>query len=653
MSGVAAVFDRCGNGLGRDLLDRVSFALAPYGRRRRDVTLQGEVGFVHTGFANSQETLFDPQPILGADGNLHLLFDGRLDNRPEVIHTLGLPARDADQATDSRLALLSWERWGSQAPLHWVGEFAVIVWDARTATLSALIDPLGQRQLVYATNPDLAVVASSAKAIFATGIAEPSLDMQALADHLGRLLPEPGRSFYRDIRRVPASHELTISRGRMDVARYYRLAPGEPIRLGSDEEYVEAASELLERVVKSHTRSAGTVGTDLSGGLDSTLVAAQSARVIPGTSAVPAFTVQAAADDTVDGVRGMVHDEGDRIRDMLAHVPRLQSVLIETRSDAAWDRFAELNFDLAEMPAGSAHFEETYVRKMETARDLGVTTLLTGHPGNLTLTWEGSGLFGEYLRSLRWIALARELGLAKGDWRSLPRRAYDFVLRPLLPRAIPRLASRVRDRALFEPPWRRVSVIKHDFAAEYNLAERARASLMPYDGGPGMLTAADRADVLTKMSHSHGAAGLQTARAAFEIEIRSPLWDQRIIEWSLRVPETQFRRDGIDRWLARRVGARLLPPSVAWNTKRGFLDAGWHSRIAADLPKLREQVRTIAEDAETAAMIDTARIDAILANWDDYRPDRIAPHQRYLLVAGLQSAIHAGRFVRWVRGANS
>ncbi len=131
MSGIAVIYQRDGAPVADNMLRRMSDALA---HRPADACGQwqrGPIALAHRALYTTPEAVGEVQPLHDAGAQLALTFDGRVDNRAELLKTLNLPSDTSDAA----LVLRAYERWGQDCPAHILGDFAFALWDARRRQL--------------------------------------------------------------------------------------------------------------------------------------------------------------------------------------------------------------------------------------------------------------------------------------------------------------------------------------------------------------------------------------------------------------------------------------------------------------------------------------------------------------------------------------
>jgi asparagine synthase (glutamine-hydrolysing) len=214
------------------------------------------------------------------------LWNGRIDARDDLCRALGV----ASSATDTDLVTSAFERWGDDAPAHILGDFAIAVWDEARRRLVLARDRFGVRPLYFVR--ETKSVSSDLASLIAKD--EP-LDEMAINDFLlfgqGR---DPARTTFARIERVPPAHIAILDEDGIRFRRYWSVPVADVPRKTGDA--VEEFRAVFAQAVAD--RAAERVAISLSGGVDSTAVAATLARLRPGVaSAVTAGYEQLVADD--------------------------------------------------------------------------------------------------------------------------------------------------------------------------------------------------------------------------------------------------------------------------------------------------------------------------------------------------------------------
>jgi asparagine synthase (glutamine-hydrolysing) len=260
-------------------------ALEHRGPDGRDELHRGPLSAVHLHAWVTPEERGERQPL--ERGSEVLLFDGRLDNRRELEELLAADFADGRGMTDAEMALTAHQIWGEAAFERMVGPWALALVDLETGSALLARDPLGDRTLFYSIGEDELRLGSEEVALLAHPGVSARLDESRLAHYFALEVPGDGSTFFRDVREVRAGCVLRFSPGGGPVETTL-WAPGvATISARSDQELAEEYLHLLTRAVSCRLRSTRPAAVLMSGGLDSTSVAALAARVASGSTERP------------------------------------------------------------------------------------------------------------------------------------------------------------------------------------------------------------------------------------------------------------------------------------------------------------------------------------------------------------------------------
>jgi len=155
--------------------------------------------------------------------------------------------------------------------------------------------------------------------------------------------------------------------------------------------------------------------------------------------------------------------------------------------------------------------------------------------------------------------------------------------------------------------------------------------------------------IFDQLQLSRDVAAMRWALAG--IDRRDPFSDRELIEFSLSVPETLFRRDGVERWFARQVFADRLPNEILSDTRKGEQAPNWFESLDARKAVIEGEVARIEASALASRLIDTERLKRLIAEWPADARAAQARVDEYCY--GLSRAVHVGQFIRWVEGGNA
>ncbi len=217
------------------------------------------------------------QPMTNESGLIHVVFNGEIYNFAELRDTLVGCGHQFRTRSDTETIVHAYEEWGDDFVRRLNGMFAIALWDESRARLVLARDRAGIKPLYYARVNDTLVFASELKALLQSGLIARDLDYRALGQYLSlEYIPAPA-SILRDVRKLRPGHLLVASSDGTREQAYWdlRLAQSEtePIE-GSEADHARAFLKTLRRAVEREMVSDVPIGVLLSGGLDSSAVAA-------------------------------------------------------------------------------------------------------------------------------------------------------------------------------------------------------------------------------------------------------------------------------------------------------------------------------------------------------------------------------------------
>jgi asparagine synthase (glutamine-hydrolysing) len=265
------------------LLQRLTNCQSFRGPDAQQVWIEGHIGFGHTLLKTTDESEHEHQPFT-LDGKVWIVADCRVDGRHDLIARLR-PHGNEDLAdpTDVELILRTYLSWGEDCVERLLGDFAFAIWDAPRQRLFCARDHMGVKPLYYAHVGPFVVFSNSIDCVRQHPAVSNRLNDLAIADFLVfDENQEPGTTCFSDIRRLPPAHLLQCHDGIVSTRRYWALNVTEPVQFKTDREYVERFQNLLNKAVADRMRTS-SVGVMMSGGLDSTAVAATAKRLLAPT----------------------------------------------------------------------------------------------------------------------------------------------------------------------------------------------------------------------------------------------------------------------------------------------------------------------------------------------------------------------------------
>src|SRR5271163_4989855 len=215
------------------------------------------------------------QPLSNEDGTLWIVFNGEIYNHLALREQLIARGHHYNTNSDTETVVHLFEEYGADCVQHLRGMFAFAIWNRNTRTLFIARDRLGIKPLYYKLTPERLLFGSEIKAVFAHGGVRAEFNRRALPEYLAFGYLSGDETFYDGILKLMPGHTMTVTPDRkMEIRQYWDLDASSPHESRDESYYVKTYRELLEGAVSSHLMSDVPLGVFLSGGVDSSAVAA-------------------------------------------------------------------------------------------------------------------------------------------------------------------------------------------------------------------------------------------------------------------------------------------------------------------------------------------------------------------------------------------
>ena len=544
------------------------------------------------------------QPMTSPDGRFSIVFNGEIFNHLDVREPLISAGYPFTSHSDTETILAAFAQWGNDAWAKLEGMFAVAIWDRQTRELTLARDQLGIKPLYISEQRGGLSFASELKALRTLPDHDFAIEDRAVHDFFSFGHVRRPRSIYSQVGTLEPGHYLTIGpEGAARTQAYWRPRLQPASRMSIDGWAEQMRSMLLETTAR-HLQSDVPVGVFLSGGLDSSAIAAAMAR----SSGQPfkAFTI---------GYPGTKMDETSAAREIARHLG-FEHIVEPLDVEAARQALPEIQRCYDEPFAARAAIPTWYVSKLAAQH---VKVVLDGAGGD--------ELFGGYKRHRNARAVERlrpwadRIPLASAINR-LPitgtpalnyLRQHAQRLSELLD--VPDGAQQFFAANQISRRSERRRVYSADFWARHEGGEpfaRLEQEYFP-DGLPRTASALEQfmfADLTINLP-SMVLPRLDRASMAHSLEARVPLVSHKMVEWALTVPIDMKLRGNVSKYILRRAIDPWLPPSVAKRPKQGFQIP----LISWMRGKLGDRAREVwhASGAASAGYLDASAVDRMFA----------------------------------------
>jgi len=475
-----------------------------------------------------------------------LVADAVIDNEGELRDILKRPLA----AGLPDLLMEGYERWGDDLPKYLVGDFAFAIWDTRQKSIFAARDPFGARSLVYHEGARGLLLASDSEQIRGelSGLDAP--DEVTILEYLLWDYRELGRTFFRNIRRLPAGHFLHADERRVRVSRYW-WPPSHHVRLPDTEAYHEEFRRVFFDSVRDRLKNTGPTLVHLSGGVDSSSIVCVADALVKRGEAREVRAVSAV-------YPGLPCDESpfiDAVR---------RSVGLPCES---WDGTLSSNSDLDHpawvWPNGRTNFAGGTHGDLDWAVRVGAMSILSGSGGDQI--GSSDGILRDLGEHRQWMRLLQEVATAPS--RTFRQKIAIFV--DSMSGSVPAWARRVYRTYRVtlgrpaRPVWlsRRLRHLAHERDHRISSAGEIFLSNVQRKRWAGLSSAALGWSIERQ----------QRLAATRGITVRFPFLDARVARFALSVPFEKWPTGGYPERLHRTALAALLPSEIlARRTKSRF-----------------------------------------------------------------------------------
>src|SRR6266576_265537 len=218
------------------------------------------------------------QPVYNEDESVAVILNGEIYNYRELRADLETRGHRFRSESDTEILPHLYEEYGRDMVSHLNGMFAFALWDDRRRSLFIARDRFGEKPLYWGVFDQTLLFASEPKVLLAHPAVRPNLNLNALRQYLSfDYVPAP-LSIYEGIQKLPAAHTLTLEDGRITIKPYWRLCYETLQPPPSEQEAAEHLQELLADAVRMRLVSDVPLGVLLSGGVDSSTIAALAVR---------------------------------------------------------------------------------------------------------------------------------------------------------------------------------------------------------------------------------------------------------------------------------------------------------------------------------------------------------------------------------------
>ncbi len=499
------------------------------------------------------------QPVFNHDKSVVVMMNGELYNYREVRTDLEKRGHRFLTQTDTEIVPHLYDEYGDDFVEHINGMFAIALWDSKLKRLILARDRYGEKPLYYGVFDNRLIYGSELKALLAHPAVSREMDPDAFRQYLSfDYVPAP-RSIFKNISKLPAAHMMTVAEGKMDVRRYWNLSFK---KNGIVKPFDKAAAELrdlLSDSVRMRLVADVPLGVLLSGGVDS--------------SAVAAFAVQHASETVRTFSIGFTEDSFDETRYARQVAKHLGTDHHEEILSAAkaGDLISEIGTWLDE-PLSDGSLIPTYLLARFVRKH--VTVALGGDGGDELFA--GYPMYYGHKVAAAYSAIPQFLrsGIIEPAVNMLPvstrNLSFDYRAKRFVRSANYETIARHHSWFGSFTPDEQDSLLTQDV--------RARSSGSVYSEAKSLLDICDAAGEIEQMQYldinfymaEDILSKVDRASMAVSLETRAPFLDPRIGQFAASLPLNYKLRGRKGKYILKRSLEGLLPPDVMTRSKKGF-----------------------------------------------------------------------------------
>ncbi|HZI62027.1 MAG TPA: asparagine synthase (glutamine-hydrolyzing) [Pyrinomonadaceae bacterium] len=502
------------------------------------------------------------QPMTNEDGTLHIIYNGEIYNHAEFREWLESRGHVYKTHCDTETILHLYEEHGVDCVEHLRGMFAFAIWDQRKQELFIARDRLGVKPLYYFHADDGSLYfGSEIKTIFAADALKPELNYAALPDYLANHAPSGETTLFGGVKRLLPGHTLVWRDGKINIKRYWDVSFVKAKDEGfSDKDYIEQWTELFRTSVKLRLMADVPLGMFLSGGIDSSAIAAMMSGMVD--EPIKTFSVafrEREANELVyarlvaDKYKTDHHEILVSPEDFFAALPNLiwheDEPLAHPSSVALYfvSHLASQNVKVVltgegsdELLAGYARYKKTVFNLEFGARYQSLTTAGIRKTIQSGIAGMSPGSKLRQKLSRTFLALTPDIeSIYFDNFAVFPRSMHAALL-----------TAETRDHVGHSDPYAEVKTLLEQTDAQSLLDRLLYADIKTY-----------LHELLMKQDQMSMAAS---------IESRVPFLDHKLVEFTASLPERLKLRGWTTKYILRQSMKGVLPETILTRSKMGF-----------------------------------------------------------------------------------
>lgn len=500
------------------------------------------------------------QPM--AYGDLMLTFNGEIYNYRELAQDLTALGCTFQTKSDSEVILAAYQTWGERCVERFVGMWAFAIWDKRTKTLFCSRDRFGIKPFFYVADLPRFYFASEVKALKAYPGVSSAINPNQLSLYLqlGWYFNHD-ETLYQDVKLLPGAHNLVYKDGKLTIYEYWNIEQATPTA-GSFEDKVGQFEDLFLNSIDLHLRSDVTVGSSLSGGIDSSSIVSVCGKRFPD-SKMKAFHIYFDGEGEVD--------ERPWVESLNKQYPNLETHYYSPGGGELGDEFGRFMHHMEFPTAGSSTISQYFVMKL--AGKHGMKVLLDGQGADEFLAG--------YMHDIFWLLAGK---VRKGQFLGFGQQLLHHARTQQLGTGA---TINVMMRSLASSLLSQQKATELEYQRKYPHMLQEQLSLPLFR----MLSMESGSPLSQQLYHQTRQSSLPNLlhhedrnSMAYSIESRVPFLDHRLVEFAFSLRDSHKWHNGVTKRVLRESMRNYLPEMIKTRTdKKGFVTPGETKWLKKDL----------------------------------------------------------------------
>ena len=528
-------------------------------------------------------------------------FQGIITNKKNLHSALDLD--QSGHCNDHELIFYSYKKWGIDLGQHLQGNYQLVLWDKEQKQMLCVNTPFLEQPLYYHSSKETFYFANNFS-MLKRALGKLNLKADAIANHLlGNFIQQPHdreTTCYKNIFRLPPGHSLIVKDNKLNTKKISHDL-SRSIQLDSREETVLAFRECFTKAVKDYLPQQGLIGSQLSGGLDSSSVSLIAAQLLKDSHQnLTCFGVAPDASLNFPTYKNWNLNDEALMQAVARQTDNINLQLIRCNKPAI--KLTDLTkfcYQFCESPAANVMNMTWIASILYSASQQGIHTLLNGYVGNLTISFKGQHHTNTVLRNLA--KLKHKLFAAKNT-------IFDSSL--INPLAL----SKYR----LHPP---------DPSVWYDLTIQQLFAVFKPEHSPSY-----------DVSHA--------LQLHFNVREIDPTTHPDVVSFCLNMPNDMYYHKGVSRCLIRESMRGILPEVIRLNTRRGTQCASWFYQLKEALPYYQALLPKFKKNDLIQEIIDLKQMEALMNELPSYDPFKHEAMQTYFKFnSKLIKALHVAEWI--------